>query len=146
MRTGEGYTDEDFAALLSRLRKVPGDKIFYVELSDMVVPNPPLGRGSDYDDWADQNKPARGDRFSWTICARPVPLVGRAAGSIVASTKDRGARVVECVQAILATGFGGPFIFEFFEAEVMATPDEDIPERYAKACAKAQRLLRQQCW
>jgi len=146
VRTGKGYTDDDFAGMLSRLREVPGDRIFYVELSDMVVPDPPLGRGSDYDVWAAENKPARGDRFAWTICARPVPLVGRAAGFIAPTAKDQGARVVECIQAILATGFAGPFVFEFFEAEVMTRSDRDIPDRYAQACAESQRLLRERCW
>ncbi|KAL7418290.1 hypothetical protein Q5752_006746 [Cryptotrichosporon argae] len=146
--TGKGFTDEQFDALLGRLRAVPADKIVYLELSDMVVPDPPLYAGSVFDHWAANNKaPRDGDRFIWTICGRPVPLVGRNAGTLaVGEAVSQGARVVEALRAILSTGFKGTCLFEFFEAEVMALPDVDVPARYATASAQSLAELVPACF
>jgi sugar phosphate isomerase/epimerase len=106
--TGKGWTDTQYWAMLQRIRQVPGDKIFYVELSDVLTPIVPLGQGSPFDEWRTKANSPRGDGFVWAICGRPVPLVGRDAGRAVRSEDDMGgARVVESVQAILSTGFRG---------------------------------------
>lgn len=145
--TGTGFDDESYQQMTSRLRALPAEKIFYVELSDVVVPDPPLYKGSRFDEWAKNNKPPRdGDRFIWTICGRPVPLVGRAAGSLTSDSAKSGARVIESLRAILDTGFKGTIIFEMFEVEYMTPADKDIPARYADACAESQRRLVEACW
>lgn len=106
--TGEGWTDAEYAEMLDRLHKVPAEKIFYVEMSDVLKPVVPLGKGSDFDDWRERNKPARGDNFCWVICARPVPFVGKDAGKGVKSDDDLGGgRVLESFKAILSTGWTG---------------------------------------
>ena len=76
--------------MIARLRTVPAEKIFYVELSDVLKPVIPLGQGSDFDAWREKNRPARGDTFVWVICGRPVPFVGRNAGKSVKSDNDIG--------------------------------------------------------
>jgi len=106
--TGEGWSEDQYQSMLARIRSIPGEKIFYVEISDVIAPVVPLYAGSRYDDWARQSTSKRNDRFIWAICARPVPLVGRNAGSGVKSEQDMGgARVVETLQAILSTGYRG---------------------------------------
>ena len=106
--TGEGWTEADYEKMIARLRAVPAEKIFYVELSDVLKPDPPLGQGSDFDAWREENRPLRGDSFVWVICARPVPFVGKNAGRSIKSDDDMGgARVVESIKAILSTGFKG---------------------------------------
>ena len=94
--------------MIERMKRVPGDKIFYVELSDVLKPVIPLGKGSPYDEWREKTQSPRGDSFVWAICGRPVPLVGRDAGRQVKGEDDMGgARVVETLKAILSTGFKG---------------------------------------
>ena len=108
--TGKGWTEADYEKMLTRLRTVPAEKIFYVELSDVLKPDPPLGQGSDFDAWREKNQPPRGDNFVWVICGRPVPFVGRNAGKSIKSDKDMGGgRVVESIKAILSTGFQGMY-------------------------------------
>jgi hypothetical protein len=141
---------------VKRIQAVPAEKIFYVELADVVDPakTKPLGQGSIFDAWRTEHKPARGDRFTWAVCGRPVPLVGRNAGR---EEEIGGARVVEAMQAILSTGFRGAsctfgknvkglliaglFMFEQFEAQFQAEDDADIPDRYAAACAESWTRL-----
>ncbi|EON68432.1 hypothetical protein W97_07756 [Coniosporium apollinis CBS 100218] len=140
--TGEGWTESDYEKLIARLRTVPAEKIFYVELSDVLKPVIPLGQGSDFDAWREKNRPSRGDNFVWVICGRPVPFVGKSAGKSVNSNDDMGGgRVLESVKAILSTGFKGLVMFEFFEAVVMEREDPSIPEIYAEACATSQRIF-----
>ncbi|WVF72588.1 hypothetical protein IAT40_007405 [Kwoniella sp. CBS 6097] len=142
--TGEGWTDVQYAEMLERLSKVPGDKIFYLEISDVLQPITPLGQGSAFDQWKEKNKPVRGDVFTWTICGRPLPFVGKDAGRSVKGPEDMGgARVAESVRAILATGFSGPILWEFFEALTMEVDDPKLPEIYAQACVEAEKGLKQ---
>jgi hypothetical protein len=106
--TGLGWTDDDVKGIVSRLRAVPADKIFYVELSDVLSPVIPLGQGSAFDEWRIQANSPRGDSFVWAVCGRPVPLVGKHAGKAVKGKDDLGgARVTETLKAILDTGFRG---------------------------------------
>lgn len=155
--TGRGWTQSDHEELVARLRKVPAEKIFYVELSDVLEPVIPLGQGSDFDSWREKNRPSRGDIFVWTICGRPVPFVGKNAGKSVKSGSDMGgARVLESLKAIVDTGFKGMcfqvwkymflpligfMIFEPFEAIVMEKEDLATPAIYANACATSRKVL-----
>lgn len=141
--TGNGWTDKEFEGVLDRIRAIPGDKIFYVELSDVLAPTTPLGKGSDFDAWRINANSPRGDSFVWAVCGRPIPLVGRHAGLAVRGEDDMGgARVVQQVKAVLSTGFKGPMMFEMFEAIRMEQDDPEIPAQYAEACARAEHLLR----
>jgi hypothetical protein len=98
--------------MLQRLRKLPAEKIVYVELSDVLAPVPPLYKGSLFDQWAEETKHPRGDCFMWAMCGRPLPLVGRDAGRKLNSANDMGgARVVEVLKAIFETGYKGPLIY-----------------------------------
>lgn len=111
--TGEGWSDCQYNEMISRLKKVPGNKIFYLEISDVLKPVRPLGRGSPFDAWRERNRPARGDIFVWTVCGRPLPFVGKDAGRSVDNEDDMGgARVFESVQAVLSTGFKGVFFYQ----------------------------------
>lgn len=112
--TGEGWSDSQYNEMISRLKKVPGNKIFYLEISDVLKPVRPLGQGSPFDAWREKNRPARGDIFVWTVCGRPLPYVGKNAGRSVDNEDDMGgARVFESVQAVLSTGFKGVFLEEY---------------------------------
>lgn len=141
--TGVGFTDAQFSDLVARLRKVPADKIFYVEVSDVSAPSPPLHNGNWIDPWVKANQPQpRGDRGIWCSCARPLPYVGRNAGALQDDTVAPAARVDESLKAIFDTGFKGLIVFEFFEAPFMDVADETVPARYASACAKAEPHIR----
>ncbi len=106
--TGEGWTDTQFGEMLDRLRQVPGDKIAYVELSDVLAPAVPLHAGSAFDDWHSAKGHPRGDGFVWAVCGRPVPFVGRDAGRSVKTEADKGgARVLEQLKVLLEIGFKG---------------------------------------
>ncbi|WWD01548.1 hypothetical protein V866_008493 [Kwoniella sp. B9012] len=140
--TGKGWTDEQYEAMIERLKKVPGEKIFYLEISDVLKPVKPLGNGSPYDAWREKNKPHRGDIFTWTICGRPLPFVGKDAGRDVKSDDDLGGgRVLQSVEAVLNTGFKGPIMWEFFEALSMEKDESSVPELYAQACKVAEKVL-----
>ncbi|WWC69589.1 uncharacterized protein I206_103532 [Kwoniella pini CBS 10737] len=143
--TGEGWEIKQNDEMLDRLKEVPGEKIFYLEISDVLKPVIPLGKGSSFDEWNDENKPPRGDIFTWSICGRPLPFVGKDAGRNVKSEDDLGGgRVLESVKAILSTGFKGPIMWEFFEAISMEKDDSDVPEIYAQACRVAEKALDEQ--
>jgi hypothetical protein len=106
--SASGWTTEQSTACLERLKTVPAEKIFYVEISDVLAPTVPLGKGSAFDAWRSRTQSPRGDVFVWAICGRPVPLVGKDAGRSVRSQEDYGgARVVDALSAILSTGYRG---------------------------------------
>jgi hypothetical protein len=106
--TGLGWTTEQSSACFKRLEAIPAEKIFYVEISDVLAPTVPLGKGSQFDAWRSQVESPRGDSFVWAICGRPVPLVGKDAGRSVKTQEDYGqARVVDALKAILSTGYRG---------------------------------------
>jgi hypothetical protein len=110
--TGKGYGDIEFEALMARLANVPSEKIFYVELADVITPDKakPLGRGSEFDDWQNSNPAPRGPAFVWAFCGRPVPLIGRNAGRSVKKGRDMGgARVLEILRVLFNKGFRGTF-------------------------------------
>lgn len=98
------WSEEDFQALLARLRAVPADKIFYVELADVVPVTTALGRGSRFDEWRAKANSPRGDTFVWATCGRCLPEVGSDAGR---GGEKGAARVAEALKAILDTGFNG---------------------------------------
>lgn len=96
--------------MLSRLRAVPSEKIFYVELADVVPPTTALGKGSRFDEWRAKANSPRGDTFVWATCGRCLPEVGTDAGR---GGEKGGARVAEALRAILETGFDGRFLISF---------------------------------
>jgi hypothetical protein len=108
--TGEGYDDTQFDYLMGRLSAVPADRIFYVELADVITPDPskPLGKGSEFDEWQKVNRAPRGPAFVWAFCGRPVPLVGKNAGRSIQSKRDLGgARVIDILHVLFNNGFRG---------------------------------------
>lgn len=138
--TGEGYTDDQFESMVTRLRQISPGKIFYVELSDLLKPAPPLRKGSVFDAWDAQNRSSAGEIFAWCVCARPVPLMGRQGGSKDEQGVD-GARVGEVLKVLVEMGYDGPIMFESFEALSMEQEDEDVPAVYARRYAESWRLL-----
>lgn len=110
--TGAGWSEEDFSAMIKRMETIPAEKIFYIELSQVLDPKPPLASGSPFDEF--YNHPttsdmrAKGESLVWAYCARPVPLVGRNAG-LDYRPEDQlsGDRVVVQLKALLGTGFKG---------------------------------------
>lgn len=96
--------------MLARLRAVPAEKIFYVELADVVPPTTALGKGSRFDEWRAKANSPRGDTFVWATCGRCLPEVGTDAGR---GGEKGGARVAEALRAILETGFNGGFLISF---------------------------------
>ena len=133
--SGEGYSDTEFNEMIARLRKIPTNKIFYVELSEVLKPVTTLGQGSPFDNWREENKPAYGDRFTWCVCARPV-------ASVLRDGQIGLARVEQVLSVLLDMGYGGPLMFESFEALEMQKMDESVPQRYAKKYAEALEELR----
>lgn len=106
--TGKGCTEEGYKALLDRIRKLPAEKIFYFEVSDVLPPRPPLTQGSDFDGWHEKNGIQGKERMTWVMNARSVPYIGRKAGKAVHGPDDMGsARVDEVFAAVLSTGFRG---------------------------------------
>lgn len=101
------WSEEDFQAMLGRLRAIPADRIFYVELSDVVPVTTALGKGSRFDEWRAKANSPRGDTFVWATCGRCLPEVGSDAGR---GSEKGGARVAEALKAILDTGFNGMFL------------------------------------
>lgn len=162
--TGKGYQEEQFQGVLDRLAAVPIDKIFYVELADVITPDPskPLGQGSEFDEWQKVNPAPRGPAFVWAFCGRPVPLVGRNAGRSVENDRHLGgARVLDVLAKLFANGYRGesslrcsrhdrmgsdgtgPLMYEPFEAIHMADPSGDIPSVYANACSTSVRKIKE---
>lgn len=98
------WSEEGVQAMLGRLRAVPADKIFYVELADVVAPTTALGKGSRFDEWRIKANSPRGDTFVWAACGRCLPEVGTDAGR---GGEKGAARVAKALKAILDTGFKG---------------------------------------
>ncbi|ODO05015.1 hypothetical protein I350_05627 [Cryptococcus amylolentus CBS 6273] len=152
--TGTGWSLPEYTSMLTRLRALPKDKIFYLELSDVLQPSPPLYGGSKFDESAREDDKGYGKgknaRGKWVFYARPVPLVGPNGG---VGEGDGGeeearrvgesdaARVVETLKAIFSTGWRGYCMFEVFESIYMGADDPDVPRRYAQACRKSKELL-----
>ena len=155
--TGEGYGEEEFQAELSRIRAIPADKIHFYEVSDVIRPKPALLQGSQFDDFHSAQVKAGTARplFTWSMCGRCIPLIGKNAGDDVNSIEDLGAaKCIEVTKAVFSTGFRGecissswttsvsassfpvitgPCSWEVFEQQYMNTTDETVPARYAKA-------------
>lgn len=109
--TGADYPD--FEGVLARIRAVPGDKIHFFEISDVIQPTAaaPLLKGSEYDAYHAADPDARA-LFTWSICGRCLPLVGKNAGDDVRGPEDLGgARAAEIFKAVLDTGFRGTSSF-----------------------------------
>lgn len=109
-RTGEGYTEEVFQAALGRIRGLPADKIHFYEISDMIKPKKEalLMKGSEYDGFHISMGDKARDLFTWSMCGRCVPMVGKNAGEDVNGREDLGdARCVEVTRAVFDTGFRG---------------------------------------
>ncbi|WVQ77669.1 hypothetical protein IAR50_007358 [Cryptococcus sp. DSM 104548] len=152
--TRKGWSRPEYDSMISRLSALRKEKIFYLELSDVLQPSPPLYGGSKFDEQAvkddvgyGQGKNARG---KWVFYARPVPLVGPNGGlgegqdgEDVAKKvgESDAARVVETLKAILSTGWRGYCMFEVFESIYMGADDPGVPRRYAQACKKSKELL-----
>ena len=49
--TGAGWAESDYEKIIARLRSASAEKIFYVELSNVLKPGIPLRQGSDFDAW-----------------------------------------------------------------------------------------------
>lgn len=110
--TGEGYGEEAFQAALERIRQIPAEKLHYYEISDVLKPEPALLQGSRFDAYHQKEIDQGTARpiFTWTICGRSLPLVGRGAGEMVESELDMGAaRCVEVTKAVFQTGFRGKY-------------------------------------
>jgi len=98
---------------MERLAAVPAEKIFYVELADVIAPDAskPLGGGSEFDEWQKVNPAPRGPAFVWAFCGRPVPLIGRNAGRDIHEKRDMGgARVLDVLEVLFKNGFRGESI------------------------------------
>lgn len=97
--------------MISRISSLPPEKIFYVELSDVLNPKAtkPLYQGSPFDEFGKNDKSGKNERFIWVRCARPVPLVGPNGGmdKRPEGMEEDGARVVETLKAIMSTGWRG---------------------------------------
>ncbi|KAM0746807.1 xylose isomerase-like protein [Meredithblackwellia eburnea MCA 4105] len=145
--TSFGYTSppSNFMSILSRLRSLPASKIFFYEVTDVILPSPALMRGSSFDKFHVENDHV--PRLSWSFMGRCVPLVGKNAGDDVRRDGGPGAgeeglldeddlgaaRVVEITKAVFSTGFRGPCSWEVFEHKYMSVDDPTVPFRYAKA-------------
>lgn len=117
------WSEDDFQATLARVRAVPADKIFYVELSDVVPVNTALGKGSRFDEWRIKANSPRGDTFVWAACGRCLPEVGSDAGR---GSEKGAARVAEALKAILDTGFNGTSLFLSQCHLVLYAPDAGL--------------------
>jgi len=106
--TGEGFRPEQVDALIERIHNLDPAKIFFFEICDVQLPDPPLGKGSPYDDWAKAQPEGTPQRSNWVLCGRSIPYIGRKLGKDVHSEKDMGAaRVIDLARAVFATGFRG---------------------------------------
>lgn len=118
--TGDGYAPSDVSALLDRISKLDPSKIFFFEISDVQLPDPPLYKGSPYDDWAKAQPEGTPARSNWVLTARSIPYIGRKLGKDVKSEKDMGAaHVAQVAKAVFATGFRGESLM--LEDEMMGT-------------------------
>ncbi|WVW79123.1 hypothetical protein I302_101088 [Kwoniella bestiolae CBS 10118] len=134
----------NFSELIDRIKAIPKELIFYLEISDVLPPTPALTHGSPFDEWHKSQGADTPTRSSWVLCGRAVPYVGRSAGKDVKDEKrDMGvARVGEVARAVFDTGFRGPVIWEPFEALVMETENTGVPELYAQV----GKVSREKLW
>ncbi|KIR27124.1 hypothetical protein I309_04068 [Cryptococcus deuterogattii LA55] len=143
--TGQGWDRTSYEAMINRLACLPPEKIFYVELSDVLNPKAtkPLYQGSPFDEFGKNDKSGKNERFIWVRCARPVPLVGPNGGmdKRPEGMEEDGARVVETLKTIMSTGWRGYTFFEVFECLKMEPEDEGLPDRYASACKKSSEMI-----
>lgn len=153
--SGRGFTPVAVQALLERLASLPRDKIFFVEISDVLAPQPALLCGSPFDQWHLDQGPGYRPGFTWCRCARVIPHIGRGTGKFVEGEQGLGAgRTADIVKAILSTGFNGesphifffidcpgsdiapcigPMFYECFEVAEQEKPDLSIPDELVQA-------------
>ena len=123
----EGYAEREvsakFEASLELLAKtIPGDKIFYIQISDGLRMDPPMKEGHPA---YKKGKPARGQ---WSHAYRPLPF------------ENGYLPVVRTLRAFLETGFRGWTSMEVFEERQM-DGEKDIPEEYAMKGMEAWKKL-----
>ena len=113
----EGYSERELTAKFevnmdSLAKTIPGERIFYIQISDGLRMDPPIKEGQTT---YRNGKPAR---RQWSRAYRPLPL------------QNGYLPVVRTLRAFLQTGFRGWTSIEVFEERQM-DGDMDIPEKYA---------------
>ncbi|WWC61262.1 uncharacterized protein I303_103843 [Kwoniella dejecticola CBS 10117] len=142
--SGRGFTEPAVAALLQRLAALPADKIFFVEISDVLRPSPALLCGSPFDQWHLDQGPGYRTGFTWCRCARVIPHIGRGTGKLVQGQDGLGAgRTSEIVKAILSTGFEGPMLYECFEVSEQEKAETSIPDELVRASVLSWQRMSQ---
>lgn len=113
----KGYSERELtakfeASMESLSETIPGDKIFYIQISDGLKMEPPIQPGHPA---YEEDSPARGQ---WSHAYRPLPFEN---GYLPWMT---------ALRAFLKTGFRGWSSMEIFEERQMKE-DPNIPEEYA---------------
>jgi sugar phosphate isomerase/epimerase len=113
----QGYSEREltakFVASMGCLAEsIPGDKIFYIQISDGLKMEPPIRPGHPA---YKEGSPARGQ---WSHAYRPLPF------------EDGYLPWMTALRAFLKTGFRGWSSMEIFEERQMKK-DSSIPEEYA---------------
>jgi hypothetical protein len=132
---------------------IPPEKIFYLQISDCsrkVSPEQVV---------SEAKKQGISPLYAISNSWRPLPFMGDAVaarraegGSSESSALAVGTGeveggfqgffpVVDVVQAVLATGWCGPWSYEVFYEESMARDDVGIPRFWARAAKKSHQLL-----
>lgn len=130
---GGGGAAGDEAALAARWRascralaaEVPGDKIFFLQISDAYKMTPPLS--------AEPDEGGLRPRGRWSHDYRPLPYDGGYLGT----------QMAEFARAVLETGFRGWWSVEVFDGEFEAKYGDGLGRFATKAREGTRRLLKE---
>ncbi|KZT01032.1 xylose isomerase-like protein [Laetiporus sulphureus 93-53] len=125
------YASQLLRNSLSRLADtLPPEKIFYFQISDGAHPGGANGGKRGIEELKQSaRKKGIDPLYAWSNAWRPLPymdeLVGRKYGGYLP--------VVDVCEAVLKTGWRGPFSFEVFYERDMSIEDPTVPERWTRA-------------
>ena len=121
----EAQLEKDFEASMDKLAKtVPGDKIYFLQISDAYKPKTPFDKEVD--------ESGTRPRGRWSHDFRPLPYQGYL--PVVAVTK-----------AVLKTGFRGWFSYEMFDGGPDGKGRDYELDDFARQAMQAQKRLLADC-
>jgi hypothetical protein len=139
----DGLSDEGSAKIAQVFSSIPADKIFAIDMSDIIPPRPPLLGGSALDGFAKAAFTGM-EPLAWLAGAPVLPYIGRAIGEGVNGPSDQGAgRVVDMLKLLVKNEFDGPTYFEPVEMLTHMSEDPAIPQKWAMAGKVAIEKIKQ---
>ncbi|RPD60257.1 xylose isomerase-like protein [Lentinus tigrinus ALCF2SS1-7] len=114
---------------------VPPEKIFYFQISDgsrKVAPDTLLQEAKDQ---------GIGPLYAWSNAWRPLPYMDEVCPRKDGESWGGYLPVLDVCEAVLRTGWRGPWSYEVFYEEDMSKEDKDVPSKWTNAAQESHKFL-----